>query len=120
MFQALIPVRIPVAKSRDFAGACPSTLSRRPSQPREIETVRHVMARRQQQPVAMGAAHRRFDPFDGPAVMPFQKCPHLIPPLPVRQRSEEHTTDLQSLMRISYAVFCLTKKTQTIKNVSTE
>src|SRR3546814_6344029 len=26
------------------------------------------------------------------------------------QRSEEHTSDLQSLMRISYAVFCLTKK----------
>src|SRR3546814_7551160 len=30
------------------------------------------------------------------------------------QRSEEHTSELQSLMRISYAVFCLKKKT-TIK-----
>src|SRR3546814_5385970 len=28
-------------------------------------------------------------------------------------RSEEHTSDLQSLMRISYAVFCLTKKNNT-------
>src|SRR3546814_1514638 len=27
------------------------------------------------------------------------------------QRSEEHTSELQSLMRISYAVFCLKKKT---------
>src|SRR3546814_7054277 len=27
------------------------------------------------------------------------------------ERSEEHTSELQSLMRISYAVFCLTKKT---------
>src|SRR3546814_4235779 len=27
-----------------------------------------------------------------------------------RQRSEEHTSELQSLMRISYAVFCLNKK----------
>src|SRR3546814_1535292 len=27
-------------------------------------------------------------------------------------RSEEHTSELQSLMRISYAVFCLTKKCQ--------
>src|SRR3546814_8574040 len=27
-----------------------------------------------------------------------------------RHRSEEHTSELQSLMRISYAVFCLTKK----------
>src|SRR3546814_2915093 len=28
-----------------------------------------------------------------------------------RTRSEEHTSELQSLMRISYAVFCLKKKT---------
>src|SRR3546814_5873910 len=28
----------------------------------------------------------------------------------VRTRSEEHTSELQSLMRISYAVFCLKKK----------
>src|SRR3546814_4507039 len=27
-------------------------------------------------------------------------------------RSDEHTSELQSLMRISYAVFCLTKKTR--------
>src|SRR3546814_9302979 len=32
-----------------------------------------------------------------------------IGPLPIR--SEEHTSELQSLMRISYAVFCLKKKT---------
>src|SRR3546814_5709745 len=31
-----------------------------------------------------------------------------------RQRSEEHTSELQSLMRISYAVFCLKKKKQHI------
>src|SRR3546814_7191370 len=30
-----------------------------------------------------------------------------------RRRSEEHTSELQSLMRISYAVFCLKKKTYT-------
>src|SRR3546814_6662728 len=30
-------------------------------------------------------------------------------------RSEEHTSELQSLMRISYAVFCLQKKTKIIK-----
>src|SRR3546814_7510030 len=29
-----------------------------------------------------------------------------------RSRSEEHTSELQSLMRISYAVFCLKKKTE--------
>src|SRR3546814_6572240 len=32
-------------------------------------------------------------------------------------RSEEHTSELQSLMRISYAVFCLKKKTKTEKQV---
>src|SRR3546814_5318981 len=31
-------------------------------------------------------------------------------------RSEEHTSELQSLMRISYAVFCLKKKTKTTNN----
>src|SRR3546814_2901795 len=31
-------------------------------------------------------------------------------------RSEEHTSELQSLMRISYAVFCLNKKTKTENN----
>src|SRR3546814_7067873 len=30
-----------------------------------------------------------------------------------RRRSEEHTSELTSLMRISYAVFCLTKKNET-------
>src|SRR3546814_10229501 len=32
-----------------------------------------------------------------------------------RRRSEEHTSELQSLMRISYAVFCLKKKTYKYK-----
>src|SRR3546814_1248080 len=31
--------------------------------------------------------------------------------VPLRPRSEEHTSELQSLMRTSYAVFCLKKKT---------
>src|SRR3546814_6759994 len=35
----------------------------------------------------------------------------ILPRLP--KRSEEHTSELQSLMRISYAVFCLKKKTKT-------
>src|SRR3546814_3967184 len=35
-----------------------------------------------------------------------------------RWRSEEHTSELQSLMRISYAVFCLKKKQQTPYNIT--
>src|SRR3546814_10877170 len=34
-------------------------------------------------------------------------------------RSEEHTSELQSLMRISYAVFCLKKKKKRTKNTTT-
>src|SRR3546814_2817737 len=33
-------------------------------------------------------------------------------------RSEEHTSELQSLMRISYAVFCLKKKIKTLSRLS--
>src|SRR3546814_8531903 len=36
------------------------------------------------------------------------------------QRSEEHTSELQSLMRISYAVFCLKKKIINITQVHTK
>src|SRR3546814_4955453 len=35
------------------------------------------------------------------------------------QRSEEHTSELQSLMRISYAVFCLKKKNKTNTQIQT-
>src|SRR3546814_7766401 len=35
-----------------------------------------------------------------------------------QERSEEHTSELQSLMRISYAVFCLKKKTTPINRKS--
>src|SRR3546814_2632341 len=34
-------------------------------------------------------------------------------PIDTDARSEEHTSELQSLMRISYAVFCLKKKSKT-------
>src|SRR3546814_2019974 len=37
---------------------------------------------------------------------------HGCPPRAAPNRSEEHTSELQSLMRISYAVFCLKKKKQ--------
>src|SRR3546814_4172931 len=36
------------------------------------------------------------------------------------ERSEEHTSELQSLMRISYAVFCLKKKKQNKKTYKTD
>src|SRR3546814_10284139 len=47
-----------------------------------------------------GARWEEFEDLDGPE--PLWRIP----------RSEEHTSELQSLMRISYAVFCLKKKTK--------
>src|SRR3546814_5537950 len=41
------------------------------------------------------------------------QCDRKVPGLAAgAERSEEHTSELQSLMRISYAVFCLKKKKQ--------
>src|SRR3546814_4156106 len=37
----------------------------------------------------------------------------------IRTRSEEHTSELQSLMRISYAVFCLKKKKHKFTTIQT-
>src|SRR3546814_9942308 len=42
-----------------------------------------------------------------------------IAPQPPPRRSEEHTSELQSLMRISYAVFCMHKKQQRENNTNT-
>src|SRR3546814_7672458 len=72
--------------------------------------------------VAAGAAYRRLEPLrdllgrDGLPVRPFgadetkRVSKAVIRHDPALRRSEEHTSELQSLMRISYAVFCLKKK----------
>src|SRR3546814_9750683 len=51
-----------------------------------------------------------------PPWRPTFRWPPRCGPAARRLRSEEHTSELQSLMRISYAVFCLKKK----KNIKTE
>src|SRR3546814_1332510 len=51
--------------------------------------------------------------FQGPTKQLFQMFRNRLAPIfksDLRARSEEHTSELQSLMRISYAVFCLKKK----------
>src|SRR3546814_9726238 len=51
---------------------------------------------------------------DHPRYLAIPKCGMSLAPylLYAGARSEEHTSELQSLMRISYAVFCLNKKIQ--------
>src|SRR3546814_10356398 len=54
--------------------------------------------------------------------LPERSSPEARPsntPTPRKKRSEEHTSELQSLMRISYAVFCLKKK-QIQNNITTQ
>src|SRR3546814_10157138 len=65
---------------------------------------------------------RRPSPFrrqPGALLAAWRAPPRDIPPAR-RPRSEEHTSELQSLMRISYAVFCLkkTNKTPTMQYLS--
>src|SRR3546814_10249858 len=62
-------------------------------------------------------------PWDAPPLSPLSDPPNNIGPAcqggaddsgsEDKGRSEEHTSELQSLMRISYAVFCLKKKKNT-------
>src|SRR3546814_2863390 len=53
-------------------------------------------------PVVFSIVHARYRPHSP------STAPAGVPD--VAHRSEEHTSELQSLMRISYAVFCLKKK----------
>src|SRR3546814_3249856 len=48
----------------------------------------------------------------------FRKTGAEQPPIPCVDRSEEQTSELQSLMRISYAVFCLEKKKHNYTNTA--
>src|SRR3546814_10890261 len=48
---------------------------------------------------------------DMTVVGPRPERPHFVEQFSTQFRSEEHTSELKSLMRISYAVFCLTKQT---------
>src|SRR3546814_9797147 len=53
--------------------------------------------------------YRRIEP----AADQLWRWPRRDPRMVAARRSEEHTSELQSLMRISYAVFCLKKKNNT-------
>src|SRR3546814_9847825 len=58
------------------------------------------------------AGFKRFPTVLRPAVLPDCIAVKSHALCGRRARSEEHTSELQSLMRISYAVFCLKKKKQ--------
>src|SRR3546814_7386519 len=60
-----------------------------------------VLCERDPEPLAIAKLLKAVVDKEGPELVILGK----------QARSEEHTSELQSLMRISYAVFCLTKKT---------
>src|SRR3546814_2825766 len=57
-----------------------------------------------------------WGPFDALAERSLDVRHQIAEHLASEKRSEEHTSELQSLMRISYAVFCLKKKKNTLNN----
>src|SRR3546814_7155948 len=61
--------------------------------------------------IGRDADHRFIDRADAPGESVGVAVYHAIAEV-AHDRSEEHTSELQSLMRISYAVFCLKKKIQ--------
>src|SRR3546814_5458447 len=69
------------------------------------EDVARIVGHASALPARAGACRLLGDA--GGALAPLQLRPYLRR---VDPRSEEHTSELQSLMRISYAVFCLKKK----------
>src|SRR3546814_4099575 len=84
---------------------------------------RHLVARRAEYRRSLLCGQRRPLSLRQP-----QRCGddhehHVLAGEPRRvqdRRSEEHTSELQSLMRISYAVFCLKKKKNTTQRKSTK
>src|SRR3546814_3590481 len=100
---------------------------RRPPRSTRTDTLFPYTTLFRSRPLQGGARRLQRHPAEG-ARRPFRRslrraapcaCPHRSVGLCARratdargdhQRSEEHTSELQSLMRISYAVFCLKKK----------
>src|SRR3546814_1690952 len=64
----------------------------------------NVMTSHQNFSIAYPYVNKVFDELNRYGIIPVQDTEHDF------ERSEEHTSELQSLIRISYAVFCLKKK----------
>src|SRR3546814_7324781 len=86
----------------DLTHSCPTRRSSDQAQRQGFQTTQGII-----EPLRRGSLKAQpADPLD-------QGIEHAFPFQAGQQRSEEHTSELQSLMRISYAVFCLKKKMPT-------
>src|SRR3546814_6830668 len=77
-----------------------------------VQTCALPISRRASCGVRPVLAERKLDRSTRPAASTLAHCLKTVSQVRPSQRSEEHTSELQSLMRISYAVFCLKKKKQ--------
>src|SRR3546814_6279622 len=105
----LLPVGAIQLRPASFSGTGAGLQKDRPSRERAILESRTLIRQLTEQPLL------RDLPTDAAqAVLALRYCVlcrrNGRDPMPELERSEEHTSELQSLMRISYAVFCLKKK----------
>src|SRR3546814_10472086 len=76
-----------------------------------VGTVRRAARFFEAQPLGMNTfPPRSASSATSPRSVKWQRAPAASRDWPRQDRSEEHTSELQSLMRISYAIFCLKKK----------
>src|SRR3546814_5462272 len=98
-----------VLRHAEFTGAAPHGIVRNQCRHQEGIAFGHELCRFLVNEVAMlDSPHAACD-----------GSPNGLRRIRMCSRSEEHTSELQSLMRISYAVFCLKKKKQTKPTPST-
>src|SRR3546814_7634315 len=125
--------RSPNSPPPDQAPAIPAAAPRKPPAPDSQRTAhpphppsakppppapRRCAPKAVQSPAA--PAHPPSTAQSRPPAFQIHRQPHARQPgcQPLRNRSEEHTSELQSLMRISYAVFCLKKKKKHISSIN--
>src|SRR3546814_9946103 len=98
-------------KRRVRGRAAPLLVGRRPHHERQRPTLRQRLVRQERPRVRLAVQCYRLDiDILRPVILRLDRQRLAVGH---RQRSEEHTSELQSLMRISYAVFCLKKKKKT-------
>src|SRR3546814_10332834 len=91
----------------------PVTFAAAPARANEQEII--VTAQKREQSIMdVGVAVTAFsgEALRSQGMQDFAAIANQVPNFTVSLRSEEHTSELQSLMRTSYAVFCLKKKKQ--------
>src|SRR3546814_17267036 len=84
----------------------------------EIYTYRHTLSLHDSLPISASRVMAPYAEDEGLEVIRLDGLQRANAGASAGDRSEEHTSELQSLMRISYAVFCLKKKNKSTKGLT--